>query len=153
MPQCSTDPENMIVEIPFDRFPAKHTCDGGNISPAVRFSRVHSASIALIMEDHIGPLWIIWNIDPGLRSIPEGIPGDPVLSSPIAAVQGKNRFGKTGYSGPCPDAGATHIYYFNAYGLDTFLDLPGGSGIAELRAAMHGHQCQYGGEAVATYGR
>lgn len=153
MPQCSTELENMITEIGFDEFPGKHTCDGANISPVVGFTRVHATSILLILEDHIGPLWTIWNIDPTQKSLPEGLPTTPVLSSPITAVQGTNRFGTIGYSGPCPAGGATHIYYFNAYGLDTFLDLPGGSGIDELRAAMHGHQCQYGGEAIATYGR
>ncbi len=153
MPQCSTELENMITDLGFNVFPKKYTCDGANVSPVVRFSRVHSTSIVLIMEDHIGPLWTIWNIDPSVHHLPEAIPAKAQLTAPLSAIQGVNRFGNIGYSGPCPDHGKTHIYYFNAYGLDTFLDLQGGSDINQLRAAMHGHQCQYGGEAIATYGR
>jgi hypothetical protein len=157
MPENAAELENLIIEIDFDKFPVKYTCDGEDLSPPVRFSRIRAKSLALIMEARISPEkmfthWLIWNIGP-LREIPEGIPGEAVLRAPMSAVQGTNDFGKIGYNGPCPLKGKGQIYYFNVYGLDTLLDIPPGSRIKALREAMRGHMVQYGGEAIATYQR
>jgi Raf kinase inhibitor-like YbhB/YbcL family protein len=157
MPDSAAELENLIIEIDFDKFPARYTCDGEDVSPRVKFSRIRAKSLALIMEARISPEkmfthWLIWNIDP-MREIPEGIPKEAVLKDPMSAVQGTNDFGKIGYNGPCPLQGKGQIYYFNVYGLDILLNIPSGSGIKALREAMRGHMVQYGGEAIATYQR
>jgi Raf kinase inhibitor-like YbhB/YbcL family protein len=95
--------------------------------------------------------WLIWNLPAG-DEIPAGIPAEEVVSDPVPAVQGRNDFGKIGYSGPCPPPGATHRYTFKVYGLDAMLNLPPGATKAELIGAMQGHVLQYG-ETAALYTR
>ena len=59
--------------------------------------------------------------------------------------------GVNGYTGPCPQPGEMHRYLFRVYGLDDFLQIPGGSSKTALLSAMHGHILQYGEtEAVAS---
>jgi len=151
--------ENLIISIDFDKqmFPKRFTCDGENISPAIRIDRIHSEYLAIIIEDSVGPAekichWLIWNIK-ARDTIPENIPKDPVITEPIEAVQGKNDLGKIGYSGPCPPKGEVHTYYFNVYGLDAKLDVLPGSTREDLEKAMAGHMIQYGGQSIATYQR
>lgn len=151
--------ENLIINIDFDKqeFPKKFTCDGENISPAIRIERIHSNYLAITVEDWAGPSkktchWLIWNIE-ARDSIPEHIPGETVITRPFEAVQGKNDLGKIGYSGPCPPKGEVHTYYFNVYGLDAKLELKPGSSREELEEAMNGHMIQYGGQSIATYQR
>lgn len=144
------------VELDFDKFPVKYTCDGEDISPKVKISGIEDVrSLAIIVDDPDAPLgtfthWIIWNVDP-TREIPEDVPQGDEISQPIKAMQGKNNFGKTGYNGPCPPGG-THRYYFKVYGLDTELGLPPGSDKSKLEDKMGGHIVKYG-EAMATYER
>lgn len=151
--------ENLVISIDFDKqtFPKRHTCDGENISPAIRIDRIHSEYLAITIEDRIGPSemfchWCIWNIK-ARDSIPENIYRDAVLTRPFDAVQGTNDFGTIGYSGPCPPKGEVHTYYFNGYGLDAKLDARPGSSRKELEKSMKTHMVQYGGQAIATYER
>jgi Raf kinase inhibitor-like YbhB/YbcL family protein len=151
--------ENLIISIDFDKqmFPKKYTCDGENVSPAIRIDRIHSEYLAITIEDWIGPSekrchWLIWNIK-ARDTIPENIPKDPVITLPFDAVQGTNDLGKIGYSGPCPPKGEMHSYYFNVYGSDTKLEAKPGATREELETAMKGHVSYYGGQAIATYQR
>jgi Raf kinase inhibitor-like YbhB/YbcL family protein len=151
--------ENLIISIDFDKSacPKKHTCDGEDISPLIRIDRIHAKYLAIVIDDRIGPSdlfthWLIWNIEPrGI--IPENIPRKAVLTEPFTAVQGTNDFGTIGYRGPCPPRGETHTYYFNVYGLDALLEVPPGADRDALQEAMKGHMVQYGGQAIAVYGR
>ncbi|WP_342676118.1 YbhB/YbcL family Raf kinase inhibitor-like protein [Methanofollis sp. UBA420] len=146
--------ENPIVKIGFNVFPTRHTCDGEDISPEIHISRLESPYFAIILTDPGAKVdhWLIWNIK-ATDVIPEGIPGKIEVSSPISALQGMNDLGAIGYSGPCLPEGAAHEYYFNLYGTDAPLDLPGGATGAELREALKGHTIQYSGMAVAGYSR
>ena len=59
--------------------------------------------------------WIMWNME--LVSIlPEDIPKAPAIKFPVSASQGRNNFGTSGYSGPCPPHGQTHRYDIKVYG-------------------------------------
>jgi hypothetical protein len=151
--------ENLVISIEFDKkmFPRRHTCDGENISPEIFIERIHSPILAIILEDWTGTderfcQWLIWNIV-ARENIPENIPKEPVVTHPIAAVQGTNDFHTIGYYGPCPQKGDTHTYYFNVYGLDGLLNIKPGSNVETLRAAMEGHAVQYGGQAIGIYTR
>ncbi len=84
--------------------------------------------------------------------IPGNIPKIPHVTSPITCNQGMNDYGITGYTGPCPPPGESHRYQFRVYGLDTLLEIPGGSTSRELVAAMRGHVLQFG-ETIAMYTR
>jgi hypothetical protein len=151
--------ENLFISIDFDKgiFPKKHTCDGGDISPLIHIDRIHSAYLAVIVDDLIGPSerfthWLIWNIEPR-TVIPENIPKAAEITEPFPAVQGTNDFGTIGYRGPCPPSRETHTYYFNIYGLEGKLRIPPGSTRDVLMEAMKGHMVQYGGQAIAFYSR
>jgi hypothetical protein len=93
--------------------------------------------------------WVIYNIPPGTRTFPGGVPPNQVLEN--GALQGTNDFRRIGYGGPCPPGGE-HRYYFKLYALDRMLDLKAGASKAELLAAMEGHvlsECQI----MGTYRR
>jgi Raf kinase inhibitor-like YbhB/YbcL family protein len=116
--------------------PAKFTCEGASVSPALHLGEFPSQtkSLAIIVHDPDAPMkggfthWVAFNIDP-VQDIPEGFKG---------GVQALNGSGKTGYMGPCPPSG-THHYHFMVYALDTRLELSKGAGKAELEKAMEGH--------------
>ena len=118
--------------------PAKFTCDGTNVSPALQIGGVpnEAKSLVLIVDDPDAPRglfthWIIWNIDPKTTRVAEN-------SAPAAGVQGTNDFGKRNYGGPCPPSG-THRYFFKIFALDTKLELKPNARRAELDAVMRGH--------------
>jgi len=134
------------------KFPKKYACDGENISPPLVISNISEnvKSLAILMHDPdaVGgdfTHWIIWNIFPagGTLEILEGEKG--------LGVEGANDTGQIGYTGPCPPSG-THRYFFKIFALDGIIDLPEGSGRAQLEGAMHGHILD-SGEMMATYKR
>lgn len=121
-----------------DSIPAKYTCDGNDINPPLIFSDIpeNAQSLVLIMDDPDAPMgtwvhWIVWNIDPGARGIPEN-------SVPKGSIEGKTSWGRSGYGGPCPPSG-THHYFFKLYALDTQLDLSSDADKPQLEQAMQGH--------------
>jgi len=153
-----TEVKKLRVTLDFDEFPRKYTCDGEDVSPRIRISGIpeEAKSIAIIMDDPDAPIgvfthWVIWNIPP-MEEIPEGIPKDKIISSPIKAYQGVNDFRRIGYGGPCPPPGKPHRYFFKVYALDSTLDLPPGSTRNELEEAIKNHVIAKG-EAMARYGR
>jgi Raf kinase inhibitor-like YbhB/YbcL family protein len=81
--------------------------------------------------------WLIFNLPPDVTSLPEDVPKTETLAN--GARQGRNDFGKIGYSAPCPPVLTTATYRFTLYALDEMLDLAAGaSGDAFLQAAA-GH--------------
>ena len=102
--------------------PAKHTFDGENISPPLRFDNIppKAQSLVLIVEDidsPIGPFthWVVWNIPAKSVDIEEN-------RLPPGAMVGVNGFGEARYGGPCPPLGR-HRYQFRLYALDIVLDV------------------------------
>src|SRR5919201_4155538 len=80
--------------------PARHGCDGDDVSPPLAWSGVpaEARSLALVVDDPDAPggtftHWLAWGIDPSSDGLREGEP---------APVEGRNDFGMTGYRGPCP---------------------------------------------------
>lgn len=131
--------------------PDPYTCDFDNISPALAWSNVpaETQSLVLVVEDPDAPVgiwihWILYNLPPDLRSLPEKVKG--------IGVTGENSFRKNEYGGPCPPPGKPHRYFFRIYALDTVLALEEGETQAELLKAMQGHILAYG-ELVGMYGR
>ncbi|ABQ25843.1 YbhB/YbcL family Raf kinase inhibitor-like protein [Geotalea uraniireducens] len=131
--------------------PARFTCDGQDLNPALAFDAVPvgTRSLALIVDDPDAPVgtwvhWVVWNIPPQTREIKEN-------SIPNGAVQGLNDWKRNRYGGPCPPSG-THRYYFKLYALDTTLDLPSSTTKTALERAMEGHILAKG-EIMGTYRR
>lgn len=125
--------------------PARFTCDGPQVSPALSFSGVpaEARSLVLIMDDPDVPKalkpdgvfdhWVLFNIDPSTSGIPEG---------GTAGTAGVNTAGKNAYRGPCPPKQyepSEHRYLFTLYALDTLLPLQAGASKTAVLSAMRGH--------------
>ncbi|MEJ2208487.1 MAG: YbhB/YbcL family Raf kinase inhibitor-like protein [Anaerolineae bacterium] len=145
--------------------PVEYSCFGDNASPALAWSGVPAGAVSLVLlvtDPDAGPAlgastqvgfahWIVYDIPPGKTGYTKDRPGGETL--PDGARQGRNDFGQfvepgqvvpgqpptkvMGYDGPCPPA--PHHYAFTLYALDTTLDLPPGTEMAAVLAAMEGH--------------
>jgi hypothetical protein len=115
-----------------EMIPAKHTCDGQNVSPDISWAGAPEGtrSLLLIMEDPDIPVprlalftwvhWIVYNIPPDITNLREAIPCKEQLDNGVR--QGMTSFRRVGYGGPCPLFGA-HRYLFNVYAMDRTVDL------------------------------
>lgn len=117
--------------------PKRHTCEGENVSPPLKFTGLPSGtkSLVLIVDDPDAPSgtfdhWIAWNIPGNIQELKEGAK---------VAEEGTNGFGEMGYKGPCPPKGKPHRYFFTVYALDSALNLPSGSSKTAVKNAMNGH--------------
>ena len=122
--------------------PKDYTCDGKNINPPLTITDVpdDAKSLVLIMEDPDVPKhlrsdgmwdhWVIFNIPPDTRHIPEG--QEP------PGVHGRGTAGNTSYHGPCPPD-REHRYFFKLYALDAMLDLEEGASKHEVELQMNAH--------------
>lgn len=140
-----------------DKIPAKYTCEGQDVSPPLAWSEppAGTRSLALIVDDPDAPggvftHWLLFNIPPDSRELPEAVPTQAELAS--GALQGQTDFGRTGYGGPCPPPGRPHRYQFTLYALDQPLDLEGGASKKQLLSAMEGHILTQG-QLTGTYQR
>ncbi|OGS95138.1 MAG: phosphatidylethanolamine-binding protein [Gallionellales bacterium RIFCSPLOWO2_02_FULL_57_47] len=127
--------------------PARHTCDGPNISPPLAWTGVPAGakSLALIVDDPDAPdpaapkmtwvHWVLYNIPPDAKALTDGIAAKDL---PSGTLQGINDWRSTGYGGPCPPVGK-HRYFFKLYALDTVLPDLRHPAKAALEKAMHGH--------------
>jgi Raf kinase inhibitor-like YbhB/YbcL family protein len=150
--QAEFDPESsLIASIEFSSpsfdsdadIPVEFTCDGNNISPALRWSDVPAGtnSIVIIVDDPDAPSgifrhWSVYNIPSGTRSLKANQPNASQLEN--STRQGQNDFGDTGYGGPCPPAGQTHEYVFFLYALSAPLELEIDPTATEVSAALRG---------------
>jgi hypothetical protein len=123
--------------------PRRHTCDGENLSPPLRWRDVPrtARSLALVVEDPDAPTghfthWLVYNLPVDFPGLPEGV--SSAQSIPAGGVQGTNSFGQIGYGGPCPPRG-THRYNFRLFALDGPVDLPPGATRDELLDAIDPH--------------
>lgn len=123
------------------RIPIRYTCDGKNTSPPLvwRGQPAGTSGFALIVDDPDAPgggftHWLVFNVPARVHSLPAGEPARSQLSS--GGLQGRNSFGRVGYSGPCPPSGPAHHYRFTLYALDMALHLRSGSSVDQVRAAI-----------------
>ena len=94
-----------------DAIPAVHTCEGKDTSPALEWSDVPEGarSLALVVDDPDeakGTVthWLVYDLPPTTGSLAKGVAaGD----APAGGKQGRNDFGRLGWSGPCASCG-TH---------------------------------------------
>ena len=119
-----------------ETIPARHTCDGADVSPALAIEDMPQGIVrlALIMDDPDAPRgtwdhWVAYDI-PVTATVPEGVRS--------LGTAGRNSWQRTGYGGPCPPSGV-HRYYFRVYALDAPLGLGEGAGKRQVLEAMKGH--------------
>ncbi len=136
--------------------PSKYTCDGEDISPALKWSNIPDGtkSLALICDDPDAPIgdwvhWVLYNIPPETKELNENIPSDKILKD--GSIHGLNDWKRYGYGGPCPPSGV-HRYFFKLYALDTKLNLAPGATKKQLLEAMKGHILAQG-ELMGKYQR
>jgi Raf kinase inhibitor-like YbhB/YbcL family protein len=127
--------------------PSDFTCEGADISPALRWSGAPSGtkSFALIVDDPDAPdpakpkmtwvHWVLYNLPADCTGLDEGIDPDEF---PPGTLEGKNDWKRTGYGGPCPPIGR-HRYFFKLHALDAVLPDLGTPTKADLEKAMSGH--------------
>lgn len=138
--------------------PAKYTCTGRNISPALAWNEPPSGtqSFALIVDDPDAPMgtwvhWVLYNIPAGARSLQEDLAVTGKNVDPNAIYAGKNSSGNIGYDGPCPPSG-THRYFFKLYALDTVISLLPGASKEQVLKEMEGHILAQG-ELMGTFSK
>ncbi len=111
--------------------PARHTCDGADLSPPLRWTGTLDAPTGTRVH------WILYDLAARYRELPEGIPAREI--TPQGAKQGINDFKRAGYGGPCPPPGKLHRYVFKLYALGFEPGLPTGATKADLLQAIKGH--------------
>jgi Raf kinase inhibitor-like YbhB/YbcL family protein len=128
--------------------PRRHSADGGNISPPLRWQGAPPATqaYALIVDDPDAPAglwihWVLYAIPASVNALPAGV--EPTATLANGARHGRcwgvEEFSRRGYQGPQPPPGPPHHYRFQLSALDAPLDLPPGATAAELRQAMAPH--------------
>lgn len=125
--------------------PAVYTCDGKDVSPALRWSGkpAGTQSFALIVDDPDAPdpaapkmtwvHWVLYNLPADFAQLSEG-----QRDLPPGVMEGLNDWKRTGYGGPCPPKGR-HRYFFKLYALDQRLPDLHRPSKAKLETAMSGH--------------
>jgi Raf kinase inhibitor-like YbhB/YbcL family protein len=150
-PNPTTMEASMSLQLTSDAFingqsiPAKYSCIGKNISPALAWNEppAGTQSFALTVDDPDAPggtwvHWVLFNIPANLRSLQEDLPITGKNVDPNAVYVGNNSSGKPSYQGPCPPSG-THRYFFKLYALDTTISLLPGATKEQVLKAMNGH--------------
>lgn len=126
-------------DIPGDQVPREFTCQGQDVSPALRWSGLPEGTVelAISVKDPDAPgrtflHWTAFGIDPATKGVERG-------STPAGAQQGRTDFGSTGWRGPCPPAGPAHRYVFTLYALSSPSGLETGASGDAFDDAMAAH--------------
>jgi Raf kinase inhibitor-like YbhB/YbcL family protein len=145
---------------PQGTIPARYTCDGDDVSPALEWSGVPAGaqSLVLIVDDPDAPdpaapkrtwvHWVLYEIPPSAAGVAEGAAR---ASLPAGTREGRNDWDRAGYGGPCPPRGR-HRYYFRLYALDVRLDGLREPTRGEVDEAMATHVLE-AAELMGTYAR
>jgi hypothetical protein len=117
--------------------PAKHTCDGDDVSPPLAWEAPpeEAVALALCLDDpdagrYPFTHWLAWSLPPAAGSLGEG---------EAAPAEGRNDFGAPGYRGPCPPPGKPHRYVFTLYALDAEPELGPSDRRLSFDDAIRGH--------------
>ena len=140
-----------------EMIPAKHTCDGDDVSPPLVWAGTpeETESLALILEDidsvkGVWSHWVVYGMPPDVNALEEAVA--PAKTLPGGGVQGVNDFGNVGYGGPCPSDGKTHRYVVRLLALEEALDPGPGATREEVLERIEGHVL-YEAELVGHYRR
>jgi Raf kinase inhibitor-like YbhB/YbcL family protein len=127
--------------------PARHTCEGKDVSPPLSWSGVpdRTKSLVLIVDDPDAPdpkapkttwvHWVVYDISASATSLPEGLRTDAL---PRGSHTGLNDWKRMGWSGPCPPVGR-HRYVYKLYALDVVLGDLQSATKNDVEKAMTGH--------------
>jgi Raf kinase inhibitor-like YbhB/YbcL family protein len=137
--------------------PRRHTCDGGDVSPALSWIGAPNGTkaFALVADDPDAPggtwvHWVIYDLPANAKELAEGVAATETTAG--GAKQGVNDFRKIGYGGPCPPPGSPHRYFFRLYALDAETNLKPRATKQQLLDAIKGHIVAEA-ELMGKYGR
>jgi Raf kinase inhibitor-like YbhB/YbcL family protein len=153
--------------------PKRHARRGDDISPPLHWDDPPAGTQSFALLVFSEPLqdgggnwvqWLLYNIPPDARALPEGVAPDADGALPDGSQHFENSWGEPGYGGPNPPHVSTFRYYFILYALDTMLDLRAvedsmreegtlpwiGVSKAVLEEAMEGHILAQG-ELIGKY--
>lgn len=128
---------------PGDYIPSKYTCDGVDISPALKWDDIPigTKSLVLIMDDPDAPVgtwdhWVVYNIPSNVKELPEG-----ANIEAIGAINGRNSWPSDNqrYRGPCPPPGKPHRYFFKLYAVDIPTNFTKGLTKKDVLTRIEGH--------------
>ena len=110
----------------------RFTCQGEDRSPLLVWTAPPAGTIemALLVTDDDADGFVHWAV----AGIPPSSGENGEGAQFIDALEGTNDFGRPGWAGPCPPAGASHTYRFRLYALSQQAELPEGFTGAELQA-------------------
>ena len=96
--------------------PARHTCDGEDVAPALTWANVpaDAVELAITVTDLDAPdfvHWVVFGIAPDTTGLAEG-------ETPAGATLWPNGGGSPAYVGPCPPEGDEHRYLFTVHALN-----------------------------------
>jgi hypothetical protein len=105
------------------RIPIRHTCEGGDASPALAWDGAPEGTraFALVCSDPDAPVgtwyhWAVFDIPATMHGLDEDFPTDGRVGDIRQAV---TDFRRTGYGGPCPPRGhGVHHYRFRLVAVD-----------------------------------
>jgi Raf kinase inhibitor-like YbhB/YbcL family protein len=146
-PQPEDDPADVPAE-PFtltsssfedgEVIPDEHSCAGADVPPQLGWTGVPEDAVELVLFVHDPDApggdfvhWTVVGIDPASSSTGDGGP-------PAGSEEGLTHFGTTGYSGPCPPPGESHVYEFELAALVEPSGLGEGADPADVAAAVEG---------------
>lgn len=127
--------------------PAKHTCQGINVSPPLTWHDLPEGtkSLVLIVDDPDAPdpkapkmtwvHWVVFNLPPDTGGLPEDADAS---GYPAGTRVGLNDWKHAAYGGPCPPVGR-HRYFHKLYALDVMLSDLNAPTKTKLEASMRGH--------------
>jgi Raf kinase inhibitor-like YbhB/YbcL family protein len=118
------------------KIPVRYTCNGGNVSPALQWSKVPAGAAEMFLfvldENANGPQggirWVVGGITPSEAGFAAG-------TTPPGAIVGRNSAGQATWGGICPTDKQQHTIVFVLYALHKKLNLS--SGFAPAEAERH----------------
>ncbi len=126
-----------------ESIPAKHTCEGDDVSPALSWKGLpeETKSVAVFCHDPDAPLvkpgaygfthWLIYNLPAGSSGLEEAA---------SEGAEGVNDAGNSGYNGPAPPPGhGLHRYFFWVLALDQELNLEAGLTLEQFLEKVEPH--------------
>jgi Raf kinase inhibitor-like YbhB/YbcL family protein len=120
---------------PAGAIPARYTCDGDDVSPALTWSAAPAGTVEIavtvIDDDAQDVRWVIAGLDATSTGLPEG-------SVPLAASQAVNSAGTVGWSGPCGPSGTTRTYTVQVSYLGQQTELGDGAAADDLLTVIRG---------------